>query len=77
MTSPCPVKISHAGQKQPIVFTFDGAEDIPRAQKSVSGWYRARMLRLYVGHAPQYFWQISWFPGVASTVAMPKFTMKG
>jgi hypothetical protein len=77
MTSPCPVKISHAGQKHPIVFTFDGAEDIPRAQKSVSGWYRARMLRLYVGHAPQYFWQISWFPGVASTVAMPEFTMKG
>jgi hypothetical protein len=34
MTRPCFVKSSQAGQKQPIVFTFDEADDIPRAQNN-------------------------------------------
>jgi hypothetical protein len=67
MTSPWSVKISQAGQKHPIVFTFDGADDVPCAQNSAAGLYRARMLRLYVGQAPQYFLQISWFFSVSST----------
>jgi hypothetical protein len=77
MMSPCLVKSSHAGQKQPIVFTFDWADEVPRPQNNSWGGTSPRLLPLNVGQIPQYCRQIFWFSIVSSTGFIPVFTMKG
>jgi hypothetical protein len=73
---------SHAGQKQLTVFTFDGVDDLPRAQNSSFGGDSESLLLLNVGQAPQYFLHICLFSKVSSTalvsssVFMVMFTTK-
>ena len=47
------VNISHAGQKQPVVFTFDRTDDFPRAQNRAFGGDSESLLPLKVGQDPQ------------------------
>ena len=54
MTRLCFAYSSQAGQKQFSSF-LDGADEIPRAQKRISGSDFSRELCLQVGHTPQYF----------------------